>query len=521
MTSVYDQVLTILYQIWQRRWHGLVTMWAIALIGWGIVAAVPDVYEAKARIYVDTNRVLTDVIRSNTGNNVLREVDVMRRTLVSRPNLEMVVRRTDMDLTVENDAEMEALITDLGENITLAGQGDDLFEISYQSGDGQLTDQENANLAKRVVQNLINIFVEGPLKGGRDNFVETKRFLQEQIADYERRLEEAEQRKAEFERTNATALASGGMQGLMAKQSELQSIEMQVMEAQSARSSMARQLATIPMSVPSMRGFGGAGPSSGPVEQRVQLLERQVSEAIGRGWTESHPDIVGARQQIAALQRELAQERASAARSGSAGPGMEPNPMYQSMRAALADRDATVTSLNMRAAALRAEITAASANVANAPTLQTEQAKLNRDYNVIYEKYQELLRSRQEAELAGEMDTKTDRVTFRIVDPPEVPLKPVAPDRPLLLTLVMLGALGAGLGIAALMSQVHTTYVSVQHLRSTLNVPVLGNVSAIASQQDKRQARLRLGVFLVLFIGLLAVYGVLMALEINQAAQAL
>ena len=104
--------------------------------------------------------------------------------------------------------DMEKLFEKLTSNITLTSQGADLFSVAYRSGDRSLTDQENANLAKRVVQNLINLFVEGNIAGQREPLQETIRFLEEQIGDYEAKLEEAERRRAEFDREKQNLLAN-------------------------------------------------------------------------------------------------------------------------------------------------------------------------------------------------------------------------------------------------------------------------------------------------------------------------
>ena len=88
MTSVYEQILSTLYGIWRRRWYGIATMWGICLLGWGIVAAIPDQYEATARIYVDTNEALAEYTGNGQTNTVLKQIDVVKRTLINHANLE-------------------------------------------------------------------------------------------------------------------------------------------------------------------------------------------------------------------------------------------------------------------------------------------------------------------------------------------------------------------------------------------------------------------------------------------------
>lgn len=532
MHSVYDQLLATLYLLWRKRLYGLAAMWVVCLIGWGVVAAIPDTYEARARIFVDTNTVLPRILGTDDVNP-MRQVDIVRRTLVSRPNLEKVIRRTDLDLTVGDDpSEMERLFTKLTENITLQSQGDDLFTLTFRSGDPKLTKAENANLAKRVVQNLINIFVEDNLSGQRDIYNETRRFLEEQIDEYEKQLEAAERRRADFETKNLGRLPESAnfLQQLQTLRRELDTVDGGLAQATSARRALAAQLASVPANIsagyysPAVNNGASIDPLS--KEGQIRSLEQQVSDALARGYTEQHPDVLSSRRQIENLKsQQVAERKAAAAQPKSAkqeiaGP-TQANPVYVDLRSRLFDKDAEIAALTSRRAAISREIDEQQSKAETSPELQAERSKLNRDYEVIQRKYQELLGSREQTLVAQKVETTTDKVQFRIVDPPEVPLKPVAPDRPLLLSGVTLAGLLLGIGIAAAMSHVHTTFITVGNLKSLTSLPVLGGVSAILNDQQRAQERLRLGAFAVAFLVLISVFAVLLTIESIQASKAI
>jgi polysaccharide biosynthesis transport protein len=522
MQAVIEQIKAQLYSIWLRRWHGLAVMWAACLLGWGVVAAIPDEYEASARIFVDTNDVLAKVPGASIDNSLFRQVEFMRRTLVSRPNLDKVIRRTDLDLTIgDDDTEMDKLITKMTENIGIQADGDDLFTITYRSGDSSFTDQQNANVAKRVVQNLINIFVEGNLVGSRESFTETQAFLDQQIENYERQLEQAEQRRAEFERKYIGFLPGGGniTQRLQAIRTETDQLDIRIVELQSQRRVIAGQLASVPSSIPGNTfSFGGAPMLSG-TEARINALEQQISDALARGWTDQHPDVLSARRQIDSLRKQLASERASG--SSKRNDPTQANPLYMQMRMSLVDKESELSSAVARRAQLNAEIAELTKKSNESPEVETERSKLNRDYDVIFAKHQELLKSREETKLANNVTVQTDRVQFRIVDPPEVPLKPAAPNRPLLLSVVMAAALGLGLAVSFVLSQARTTFPSVTQLRLSTDLPVLGSISMVTNDQQRSQSRLWLGVFAISFVGLIGIYLVLLVIEIAQASTAI
>src|SRR5690606_3652602 len=192
-------------------------------------------------------------------------------------------------------------------------------------------------------------------------------------------------------------------------------------------------------------------------------------------------------------QQHAEEQQAAGGGGGGAGSGIS-NPVYVDLRSRLFDRDAEIASLQAQRSQYQQELNDLQNRAETLPGIEAERAKLNRDYSVIKAKYEELLRSREETRVASDLESKTDKVQFRIVDPPQVPSKPVAPNRPLLLAGVLAAGLGAGVGLAFVLSQLHTVFVTVGNLRNTFaNMSVLGSISAIASDQQRAQDRLRLG----------------------------
>ena len=143
---------------WRFRWWMLGIAWAVSVVGWSVVAKLPDQYEASARVYVDTSSVLRPLLQGiaiNTGDTQ-KKIFLMTRTLLSRPNLEKVMRMTDLDLQATTDSEKEEIVDELKERITFSGTSrENLYTISYEN--------DSADLAKLVVKSLLTIFMESNL----------------------------------------------------------------------------------------------------------------------------------------------------------------------------------------------------------------------------------------------------------------------------------------------------------------------------------------------------------------------
>jgi len=100
MDQFIVQILGFAKRMWQYRWAGLLVSWVVGVVGAVVVFVLPDRYEASARIYVDTQSILKPLMAGLTVQpNVEQQVTILSRTLISRPNVEKLIRMADLDLT--------------------------------------------------------------------------------------------------------------------------------------------------------------------------------------------------------------------------------------------------------------------------------------------------------------------------------------------------------------------------------------------------------------------------------------
>src|SRR5262245_36255807 len=194
MQELVGQVLIHLRSAWRFRWHALACAWVVALAGWSYVLLMPDIFEARARVYVDTDTVLKPLLNGlAVDTNVQNRVGMMSRVLLSRPNMERVARETDLYLRAPNAQAFTAMVENLPMAISLDGNSrENIYTIKY-------ADAEPA-MAQRVVQTLLDTFVEDTLGVKRADSDTAQSFLQEQIREYETRLRDAEDRLAQFKK---------------------------------------------------------------------------------------------------------------------------------------------------------------------------------------------------------------------------------------------------------------------------------------------------------------------------------
>ncbi|HLL58551.1 MAG TPA: GNVR domain-containing protein, partial [Allosphingosinicella sp.] len=365
--------------------------------------------------------------------------------------------------------------------------------------------------AHAVVQGLLDSFVEGNLAGNRAETGQSLSFLDEELKRRETQLQEAEQRRVDFEtRFMGLLPGEGSVESRMsAARMELSSIERELMTAQSSLAAIRSQLASTPANI-SMPGYGGA--AAGYASQQLATLQGQLAQQQAKGWTEQHPDVIATHSEIARIRPQAQAERSS----GGGGAINSPNPAHSSLRAMAAEREAQANAAMMRKNQIQAAMAELSAKQSSEPGVMAEQARLNRDYEVLKREYDKLVEGREQIRLRSDIQTKTDAVQVKVIDPPSQPTVPVAPNRPLLLTLILLVAIGAGVGAAFAKGQLQMTFPTQGRLEQVTGLPVLGSVSQIFTPAAKAQHKQRLKWFTGAGSALAASYAVLILVEFWQ-----
>lgn len=515
MQEILDQLLGYVRSAWRFRWYVHLIAWPLCIAGWVFVYQMPNEYEASARVYVDTQSVLRPLLRGlAVQNNIGQEVQLMTRTLLSRPNLEKITRMTDMDLTATTPEDMEILLDKLRRTINFTGSNrENLYSISFVN--------KNPQLAKQVVQSLLTLFVETSLGDSRKDTDVAQKFLDEQIKEYESKLVAAEDALKDFKRKNLGQMPGEGKEyfsNLQSAKERLANAELLLKEAVNRRNELERQLR-------------GEEPTFGIVstpraqkqvintalDARIQNLQTRLDDLLLQ-FTDKHPDVAILQRTIKDLEvqrdKELEQIKESTPEAPAASGSLESNPVYQQLKISLGEAEANVAGLSVRVQQYKAEVEHLITAVDTIPKVEADFQRLNRDYAVNKRNYEALVERRESAKLSEQAGQSADDVKFRIVDPPFVPLEPVAPNRPLLISAVLAGGLIAGIVFAFFMSQVKPTYDSSRIITRDLGVPVFGSVSRIWTGHMRLKRRIDVLTFSLGGLALLGLYGGYMAYQI-------
>jgi polysaccharide chain length determinant protein (PEP-CTERM system associated) len=499
MTPAFDHVFDEVRGAWRFRWFALTTAVIVALIGWAVVFALPDRYEADARVFVDTRTALKPALQGLTiDQNVDAQINYVRQSLLEGPQLVRIAKQAGvLPPTVTDERELAKILNKLSDRIVLGvfsagSQGDErstagtIYTFHYTDGDRVR--------GLRVVESLLNTFVEETLGGKREGSQQAQKFLETQIKDYEQRLSAAEDKLAAFKKKNVGLMPSdqGGYFAQLQKEvDDAKKAESELSVAMSRREELAKQLHS--NSVVSAAGSaavsGGRGGGGGSdTLSRIQEAQARLDELLLK-YTDRHPDVIAMRATLAELKQRRSTELANLQRgdaSAIASSGAGNNPVYQSMQLELNKVGVEIAALRRELAQHQGTVAELRQRLNSAPQVEAEYQQLNRDYDVNKAQYTALLASYQKARL-GERADNAGSVRFEIVLPPTSPLAPVWPKRTLLLGLIWLAALGVGAAIAYGLHTIKPIISSVRAVNELTAFPVLGVVSvAFPTAQRKK-----------------------------------
>jgi polysaccharide chain length determinant protein (PEP-CTERM system associated) len=503
MQDLLDQIIDHVRGAWRFRRYALITAWVVALLAWLVIFMLPDVYQARSRIFVDTRTALTPVLEGLTlDQDVNAQLNLVRQSLLATPQLEPIAQEVGLlDLRTATPQQKSRILNDMRENINvvvaLAGQqegGDrsragSTYTIEYKD--------TSRDRSLQVVEILQNRLIENTLGGKRTGSEGAQKFLTTQIHDYEQRLRTAEDRLAEFKKRNVGLMPDeqgGYFTRLQTEMDAVTTTQSQLALAVSRRDELQRQLrGEAPIAAatggPTQMGVAGVQ-GGGDTLSRIKESQARIDELLLR-FTDKHPDVIAQRETLEALKKRREQEL-EALRRGDPGAvaasGASANPVYQAIQLQLNQTEVEVASLRRGLSDHQGKVAGLRKMLDTMPQVEAEYARLNRDYDVTKAQYSALVERLEKSRL-GEEATTSGSVRFEVIDPPFAAFKPVSPMRSILILAVLVLAIGAGGGVAFLLHQLKPVFTSARALAQITGLQVLGSVSLAWLDRDRGQRR--------------------------------
>ena len=416
LSLVYDELV----RIWCYRWTAILTGAILFALGAAYVMRMPNVYDSWAQIYIAKQNPLTQAA-SNVSlvGNEYGSSYVVQKTILNDQNLRKVAEQLNPTLNRLTPAQQESQINALRNHIQIdQDQGDGFVEFHYKAAEPQR--------AFRVVQLLVNLFLEANDDRAQRDLNQADLFLDTQIAVYQRKLAESQQKLAEFHQRYGQAAPAADS----AEEAE-------------AMADVAAARATLNTA---MARDGAAAPE----QDQIVQLEAKIA-ALRLQYTDQYPDVIAAKQQLALLKQAQPQAKVG------------DSPAVVTARADLANAQA-----RLRKARFRPEL---------APQIAGQEADLKRTDDVLRASYQELLSRREATKMSLAVYGANNKAKYQITNQPQIPAFPSGPNRPLYLMAVVFAAIAGGIGAAYLRGAITGVFVAPRELEEAFQLPVIGTIS--------------------------------------------
>jgi len=445
--------------VWRRRWLVVAIAWLAALVGWVGIWLLPDKYESRAQVFVQTETILEPVMTGVTAKpNYEQRVQVMQQQLLTRPNVQEIIYRSGLDKTIKahSDADrrvaMEGLIDWVASQIKIESPQLLYFNISYRYGDPET--------ARKVVDAVLNLLIEQDLGAGLQEKEEARRLLEAEIARFDERLTAKENEVAAFRRKHGDelALVEGNARQNEQMKLELARVSDQLSQEERRAATLRTLLSTTPRTT--------AGSELDQLKVQLAQLRSQYKE--------NYPDIQNIKARIAQLQ---------------GGALLPENPEYRRLQNELVAAEGMAEQLKKREATLGSELEALAITLSDAPAVQAELQRIIRDYEQTQKTYEELVQRRDRLALTASLGAGGRGVEYQVFERPTTAMRPAAPPRLVLILVVLAFAFAIGTAIALVATYLDRTYTQTGDLEQAYGLPILGSIGVVRSAFTRKMQR--------------------------------
>lgn len=502
--------------IWRRKWLLIVPL-VLSAVGTFIYSqTLPNRYRSEALVLIIPQQVPEKFIAPTVGGSISARLDLMRQQILSRARLEAII--TEFDLYPQErkvllmDQVVDLMKADVGVRVQVVNRREspNHFWVSY--------DSSNPRTARAVAERLSSLFVREHAEGRTLQTDATIQFLQRQVDEKLRELQEYEGRLEAFKRANAGRLPEDigtGLQLLMGARQQIQALtdgigrdrERQIVVERMISDEVALGSALSPLAPPVP--VAPTGPQ--PAAQQLAAARASLDAMLLR-LKEDHPDVRIARARIEELEKQAEAEALQLPVSLGTDVATSPAEIdrqkrIQKMRAELDTLDRAIKAKQTSLERAQANLADLERRIQAAPGLQAELADLMRGQQTVQSTYNNLLAKLQDAKLGASLEQQQVSQQLRIVDPPRVPDRPRSPDRVRMNVLGAFGGLGFGLLLAGLLEYRDTSLRTDEDVLVALSLPVLAIVPTMRTTPPRRPRWRLLGASSagVLFVALAAV----------------
>ena len=459
-----------------------------------LATVLPSVYQSTALILVTPQRVPTSVVASTVTIDLSERMQSITQEIMSRTQLEKIIQ--EFNLYVKMVA-LEDRINTLSKSIRIESRRNNIFRLSFES--------EDPEKAKLVTARLGLLFIEQNLNAREQQAQGTKSFINGEAGRLRKELEEQEVVVTKYKAAHGYELPDQldtNLRSLEQLRRSLEGNNQRLSALQERKGVLQKQ--SVEADIPKVDPL--AGPLLVPgigVTQGVQLeMKKKELDSLLQRYSNKHPDVIRTKKEIQALENESSDtipSQANLTKTSSL------SPVKRVLLTQITDIDSEIMALKTQSEGIRSQISVLQARVDSTPFRALELSKISRGYDITLKKYQDLLAKSLESELAENMEKKQKGEQFQILDPANFPVKPIRPNRLMIVLMGLVAGLAGGIGCALFWDNLNHSFRRSEEINAYVNVPLLATLPALVTRGSVLEQRRAQGLLVLASIGTLAV----------------
>jgi len=521
---------------WRRRRTFLVAASVSAVATVLLAAMLPSTYRSAATILIEQQEIPQELVRSVITSFADQRVQVISQRVMTTQNLLALVDRYDLYPDLRRKAPREVLLdklrSDIGMHMISADvidprsgrptQATIAFSISYQS--------RSPDLALKVANDLTSLYLNENLTSRTQLGRQTATFFSEESARQAAHIADLDKTLTAFKekhRNDLPELVQLNLQTMERTELALHEAQNRLDALDSQRVLLEAQLAQIN---PTSQVFSDTGQRVMGPEDRLKVLKSQLAAYKAR-FAPGHPDIVSTEREVQGLEsqvksdddtaerlRQLEEAKAQLARArekysadhpdvvrlqhtvdglekavvdaGTTGKPREAaahsdNPVYIQVKGQLDALAVDRVSAEKRRDELQAKFDDYDRRMAHSPEVEREFHTMSRDLETAQLEYRQILAKQTESQVSENLESERKGERFTMIEPPQMPEKPISPNRILIVSLGLLLSLGLGIGAAAAHESLDASVRGPNDIRQLLQVPALASIPVIVTEEDR------------------------------------
>ena len=496
MNTVMDFDISKVLNTLNRRKGLVVSVFVVvsALAAY-LATVLPNVYQSISLILVTPQRVPTSFVASTVTIDLGERMQSITQEIMSRTQLEKIVQEFNLYIPSKAVA-LEDRVNVLRKSIKIESRRNNVFQLSFES--------EDPEKAKQVTSRLGSLFIEQNLNAREQQAQGTKSFINAEAERLRKELEEQEAVVTKYKAAHGYELPDQldtNLRSLEQLRRGLEGNNQRLSALQERKGVLQKQTAEADILKADALGGSVAVPMNVPQSVQLEMKKKELDSLLQR-YSNRHPDVIRAKKEIQVLENDSNDTTSS---QPNAIKTSNTNPVKRVLQAQITDIDSEIQALHAQNEGIRSQVSVLQARIDNTPVRALEISKISRGYDITLRKYQDLLAKSLESELAENMEKKQKGEQFQILDPDNFPVKPLRPNRLMIILAGLVAGLGGGIGVALFWDGLDSSFRRSEEINAYVNVPLLATLPALVTPGSVLEQRRAQGILVLASIGTLAV----------------